>query len=156
MQPTETAGAVPPDDVPTAAHAPRPIRLVQVRAGQRLADRLRNYPGAAPDSGRTLRVALAMRGGVSLAVWIGGAVAELDLLRRIHLYEHGGGILAFVLVTPETPLTAPVPLRGWQILRVDRFVERMYREVHAIKPTVKVGISPFRRVYVQPDRKSVV
>jgi patatin-related protein len=108
MQPTETAGAVPPDDVPTAAHAPRPIRLVQVRAGQRLADRLRNYPGAAPDSGRTLRVALAMRGGVSLAVWIGGAVAELDLLRRIHLYEHGGGILAFVLVTPETPLTAPV------------------------------------------------
>jgi predicted acylesterase/phospholipase RssA len=29
-----------------------------------------------------LRIALAMRGGVSLAVWIGGAVAELDLLRR--------------------------------------------------------------------------
>ena len=32
--------------------------------------------------GRTLRLALAMRGGVSLAVWIGGAVAELDLFRR--------------------------------------------------------------------------
>ncbi len=32
--------------------------------------------------GRTLRIALAMRGGVSLAVWIGGAVAELDLFRR--------------------------------------------------------------------------
>jgi predicted acylesterase/phospholipase RssA len=31
---------------------------------------------------RTLRLALAMRGGVSLAVWIGGAVAELDLFRR--------------------------------------------------------------------------
>jgi patatin-related protein len=31
---------------------------------------------------RTLRLALAMRGGVSLAVWIGGAVAEIDLLRR--------------------------------------------------------------------------
>ncbi|AZZ79834.1 hypothetical protein C5O27_00935 [Gordonia alkanivorans] len=32
---------------------------------------------------KTLRVALAMRGGVSMAVWIGGAVAELDLLRRV-------------------------------------------------------------------------
>lgn len=31
---------------------------------------------------RTMRLALAMRGGVSLAVWIGGAVAELDLFRR--------------------------------------------------------------------------
>ena len=31
---------------------------------------------------RTLRVALAMRGGVSMAVWIGGVIAELDLLRR--------------------------------------------------------------------------
>ena len=29
-----------------------------------------------------LRIALAMRGGVSLAVWIGGAVAEIDLMRR--------------------------------------------------------------------------
>lgn len=31
---------------------------------------------------RTLRLALAMRGGVSLAVWIGGAVSEIDLFRR--------------------------------------------------------------------------
>ncbi|MGH9264546.1 MAG: DUF3376 domain-containing protein [Acidimicrobiales bacterium] len=29
-----------------------------------------------------LRLALAMRGGVSLAVWIGGAIAEIDLARR--------------------------------------------------------------------------
>ena len=29
-----------------------------------------------------LRLALAMRGGVSLAVWIGGAVSEIDLIRR--------------------------------------------------------------------------
>ncbi|GAF49050.1 DUF3376 domain-containing protein [Rhodococcus wratislaviensis] len=34
---------------------------------------------------RTLRLALAMRGGVSLAVWIGGAVAEIDALRRASL-----------------------------------------------------------------------
>jgi Protein of unknown function (DUF3376)/Patatin-like phospholipase len=40
-------------------------------------------PTARPLFGRNLRVALAMRGGVSLAVWIGGAVGELDLLRRI-------------------------------------------------------------------------
>ena len=31
---------------------------------------------------KTLRLALAMRGGVSLAVWIGGVVAEIDLFRR--------------------------------------------------------------------------
>ncbi|MGU3436571.1 DUF3376 domain-containing protein [Actinomycetes bacterium M1A6_2h] len=33
----------------------------------------------------TLRLTLAMRGGVSLAVWIGGAVAEIDVLRRASL-----------------------------------------------------------------------
>ena len=31
---------------------------------------------------KELRLALAMRGGVSLAVWIGGAVSEIDLIRR--------------------------------------------------------------------------
>ncbi len=31
----------------------------------------------------------------------------------------------------------------WRRANVDRFVERLNREVHAIKPTVKVGISPF-------------
>src|SRR3954452_17093848 len=31
--------------------------------------------------GTTLRLALGMRGGVSLAVWIGGAASELDALR---------------------------------------------------------------------------
>jgi uncharacterized lipoprotein YddW (UPF0748 family) len=31
----------------------------------------------------------------------------------------------------------------WRRNNVDRFVERMYAEVHAIKPTIKVGISPF-------------
>jgi hypothetical protein len=46
-------------------------------------------PDAQPMFGRTLRIALAMRGGVSLAVWIGGAVAELDLLRRIRWMADG-------------------------------------------------------------------
>ena len=31
----------------------------------------------------------------------------------------------------------------WRRENVDRFVERMYREVHQAKPTLKVGISPF-------------
>ncbi|GAA1802035.1 DUF3376 domain-containing protein [Agromyces neolithicus] len=42
-----------------------------------------------PWHGRTLRVALAMKGGLSLAVWIGGAIAELDVLRRIRIYRSG-------------------------------------------------------------------
>jgi len=36
-----------------------------------------------------------------------------------------------------------VPLADWRRANVDRFVERMYREAHALKPTLKVGISPF-------------
>ena len=32
---------------------------------------------------------------------------------------------------------------NWRRANVDAFVERMYREVHALKPGVKVGISPF-------------
>ena len=31
----------------------------------------------------------------------------------------------------------------WRRQNVDRFVERLYREVHDVKPAVKVGISPF-------------
>ncbi|MDO8501325.1 MAG: family 10 glycosylhydrolase [Gemmatimonadaceae bacterium] len=36
-----------------------------------------------------------------------------------------------------------LPRDDWRRANIDRFVERMYREVHAIKPTIKVGISPF-------------
>ncbi|MET0143278.1 MAG: DUF3376 domain-containing protein [Ilumatobacteraceae bacterium] len=41
-------------------------------------------PGAPvdPDVTAQLRLAISMRGGVSLAVWIGGALAEIDVLRR--------------------------------------------------------------------------
>ncbi len=34
-------------------------------------------------------------------------------------------------------------LADWRRANIDRFVERMYRQVHAIKPALKVGISPF-------------
>ncbi|MGI9042736.1 MAG: glycoside hydrolase family 10 protein [Gemmatimonadaceae bacterium] len=36
-----------------------------------------------------------------------------------------------------------LPRDDWRRANIDRFVERMYREVHAIKPTMKVGLSPF-------------
>ncbi|MDQ0576275.1 DUF3376 domain-containing protein [Agromyces albus] len=107
MPRTDTAGSVPADDVRATPAPPRPIRLITVSADQRLDDVVRAHD-ATPASGRTLRVALAMRGGVSLAVWIGGAVAELDLLRRIRLYDHGDETLAFVLMTAKSPLTPPV------------------------------------------------
>lgn len=54
----------------------------------------------------TLRFALAMRGGVSLAVWIGGAVAEIDVLRGIRLRTNDEGELAaFVLRADEEELS---------------------------------------------------
>jgi uncharacterized lipoprotein YddW (UPF0748 family) len=38
---------------------------------------------------------------------------------------------------------AGLTLGDWRRANVDRFLERMYREVHVLKPTIKVGISPF-------------
>ncbi|WP_166981513.1 DUF3376 domain-containing protein [Paramicrobacterium fandaimingii] len=52
-----------------------------------------------------LRVALALRGGVSLAVWIGGAVAELDVARRVRIRQTSGGWDAFY--TPPSGSTPP-------------------------------------------------
>ncbi|HUQ47111.1 MAG TPA: family 10 glycosylhydrolase [Gemmatimonadaceae bacterium] len=36
-----------------------------------------------------------------------------------------------------------VALADWRRANIDRFVQRMYTEVHALKPTIKVGLSPF-------------
>ncbi|MEO7367844.1 MAG: family 10 glycosylhydrolase [Gemmatimonadaceae bacterium] len=36
-----------------------------------------------------------------------------------------------------------VALADWRRANIDKFVERMYREAHNIKPFIKVGISPF-------------
>ncbi|MGS2619737.1 patatin-like protein [Micromonospora sp. LZ34] len=52
--------------------------------------------GSAGEGGqprRTLRIALALRGGVSLAVWIGGAISEIDVLRRVRLENDGRATL---------------------------------------------------------------
>ncbi|MCU0650157.1 MAG: family 10 glycosylhydrolase [Gemmatimonadaceae bacterium] len=43
-------------------------------------------------------------------------------------YTRGGGTLARA---------------DWRRDNINRFIERLYREVHALKPTLKVGISPF-------------
>ena len=48
-----------------------------------------DVPGAAPQTEQSvLRFAVAMRGGVSLAVWIGGAMQEIDHLRRDEDFGH--------------------------------------------------------------------
>jgi patatin-related protein len=83
---------------------PRGLPLTVLPPSRRLAEAT---AGQAPAFGRTLRFALAMRGGVSLAVWIGGAVAELDLLRRIRIHRDGGGALHAYLLHPST---TPDPL----------------------------------------------
>ncbi|MDH6236161.1 DUF3376 domain-containing protein [Cryobacterium sp. CG_9.6] len=67
---------------------------------------------------RTLRLALAMRGGVSLGVWIGGTVAEIDILRRLRMVREPRGIAAYLLVadpgstTPDHVLDAHVVARA--------------------------------------------
>ena len=51
------------------------------------------------------------------------------------------------IVFPDTATYARtgggLTLDSWRRANIDRFVERMYREVHVLKPTLAVGISPF-------------
>ena len=51
------------------------------------------------------------------------------------------------LVFPDTATYARygggATLSEWRRANVNRFIERLYREVHAAKPAVRVGISPF-------------
>lgn len=54
-----------------------------------------------------------------------------------------GQPLAFPDDATYSKYSGGLPRDDWRRANIDRFVERMYREVHAIKPTVKVGISPF-------------
>lgn len=79
--------------------------------------------------GRTLRIALAMRGGVSLAVWIGGAVAELDILRRIRIYRTTDGTLMSYLLHPGPAGTATDALIGRAAVYADLLRQAKYDEV---------------------------
>ena len=92
-----------------AARAPRPIVVLAAPPSHRVDEVLPD--GARPAANRTLRIALAMRGGVSLAVWIGGVAAELDLLRRIRLYDVGDETWAVVPTTRGAELSPAVEER---------------------------------------------
>jgi uncharacterized lipoprotein YddW (UPF0748 family) len=57
--------------------------------------------------------------------------------------DNAGRPLAFPDDATYAKYGAGLSLADWRRANIDRFVERMYREVHAIKPTIKVGLSPF-------------
>src|SRR5690606_1372519 len=65
----------------------------------------REFDALSPRHFRLLRAALAMRGGVSLAVWIGGAAAEMDLWRRIRIRTDTAGTTYAVFI-PSSPSDA--------------------------------------------------
>lgn len=95
-------------------------------------------PGS-PAHGRNLRIALTMKGGVSLAVWIGGAVAELDVLRRIRIYrgdqEEDRALLIFPrphLAVGNRPSPEPARSGDWgayelEFQRADIYARALHR-----------------------------
>jgi uncharacterized lipoprotein YddW (UPF0748 family) len=52
-------------------------------------------------------------------------------------------IIGFPDTTTWTRSGTTLSIDDWRRANIDRFVERMYREVHQVKPTLKVGLSPF-------------
>ncbi len=100
-----TLGPVAPSD------EPQPERtVIALGPSRRLADL--EADGWVPTQRRALRLALAMRGGVSLAVWIGGAVAEIDVLRSIRIVRNAEGAEAVVVLRcDEEPLTPGLETR---------------------------------------------
>ncbi|MEO7362975.1 MAG: family 10 glycosylhydrolase, partial [Gemmatimonadaceae bacterium] len=54
-----------------------------------------------------------------------------------------GKLIDFPDSSSYTRSASTMSRADWRRNNVDRFVERMYREVHLIKPNIKVGISPF-------------
>ena len=80
-----------------------------------------------------------------------------DIVRRydvdaVHLDDYfypypqaapGGGTLAFPDSAGFAARSGGASIGDWRRANVDRFLERLYREVHEEKPWVRVGISPF-------------
>ena len=65
--------------------------------------------------GAELRIALSMRGGVSLAVWIGGAVEELDRLTRANASDYDPS----TDIGPPDTYAALLALGGYQRAALD-------------------------------------
>lgn len=76
---------------------------------------------AGPDreNEQELRLALALRGGTSLAVWLGGAVAEINTLRGALVPESDLGDAESPAATPEHPWAALAKLAGYDSVAVD-------------------------------------
>lgn len=52
-------------------------------------------------------------------------------------------IIGFPDTATWTKSGTSLSIADWRRANIDKFVERMYREVHGVKPTLKVGLSPF-------------
>lgn len=57
--------------------------------------------------------------------------------------DAGGHPLAFPDSGSYARSGSALPRDDWRRANVDRFIERLYREVHSLKPPLVVGISPF-------------
>ena len=78
----------------------------------------------------------------------------MDIVRRYDIdglhaddyfypYPPSGGVIPFPDDSTYARYGGTLSRADWRRANIDMFVERLYREVHAIKPTVKLGISPF-------------
>lgn len=76
--------------------------------------------GPARENEQELRLALALRGGTSLAVWIGGAVSEINKLRgALAPAETELGDAESPAATPEHPWAVLAKLAGYDAVAVD-------------------------------------
>ena len=86
-----------------------------------------DMPQVADGRQRELRLALSMNGGVSLAVWIGGAVSEIDCM-SIAVTLHPSGVATFAVSLVNNGASAyalealrvslPVPAQAAELLTV--------------------------------------
>ena len=58
-------------------------------------------------------------------------------------FDAGGRLIPFPDSATYARSGSTLSRDDWRRANVDRFVQRLYREAHEVKPTIKVGISPF-------------
>ena len=66
-----------------------------------------------------------------------------DYFYPYQITDNTGKVVPFPDDESHARSGSSLPRGDWRRANIDRFVERMYREVHAIKPHIKVGLSPF-------------